>query len=78
METHVLSSTFRDAMAFTHSMGLEYIWIDSLCILQDSDDDWRYESMRMSNVYQNGLFNVAATAASDGKRACFTPETPPK
>ncbi|KAH6894632.1 heterokaryon incompatibility protein-domain-containing protein [Thelonectria olida] len=78
IDTSVLPKTFRDAMNFAHSMDLEYIWIDSLCIIQDSDDDWRYESARMSNVYQNALFNIAATAATNAHEGMFYARDPIK
>ncbi|KAK4207244.1 heterokaryon incompatibility protein-domain-containing protein, partial [Rhypophila decipiens] len=62
-----LCQTFLDAFTVARQLGVGYIWIDSLCILQDSDHDWKYESTEMGRIYQNGLCNIAATAASFGK-----------
>jgi hypothetical protein len=61
-----LDKTFRDAITLVKTLGFRYIWIDSLCIIQDSDDDWQIESSKMDLVYSNALFNIAATAAEDG------------
>jgi hypothetical protein len=47
-------------------MGLRYIWIDSLCIIQDSARDWETESFKMGSIYENGYFTISATASPDG------------
>lgn len=62
-----LPPTFRQAIHFARrlSQSIRYIWIDSLCIIQDDVDDWNYESVQMCNVYRNSFCNLSATAASD-------------
>ncbi|TKA73949.1 hypothetical protein B0A55_05645 [Friedmanniomyces simplex] len=50
-------------------IGCQLIWIDSLCILQDSKEDWLAESATMGDVYKYALFNIAALSTksdSDG------------
>jgi len=69
-----LSKTFLDAILATRNLGVRYLWIDSLCILQDSEADWQAESVQMGCVYQNGLCNLAATASSDGHDGLFQQE----
>lgn len=68
-----LSKTFCDAIATTRRLGLEYIWIDSLCIIQDDDNDWKSESVRMSEVYGRSALNIAATASPNGHGGLFYP-----
>lgn len=63
MET--LSQTFIDSIEFTRSLGVRYIWIDSICILQDSLEDWQAEALQMDKVYRNCICNIAATGSSD-------------
>lgn len=58
-----LSPTFRDAVSITRSFGMQYLWIDSLCIIQDSAEDWKAESMKMSDIYRNAIVTLAATEA---------------
>ncbi|KAH6677171.1 hypothetical protein B0J14DRAFT_475992, partial [Halenospora varia] len=58
-----LSKTFVDAISITRFMGIRFLWIDSLCIIQDSVDDWEIESSLMDYVYENATINIAATAA---------------
>ncbi|CZR67421.1 uncharacterized protein PAC_17320 [Phialocephala subalpina] len=66
-----LTKTFQDAIIITRFMGIEYIWIDSLCIIQDSAEDWERESLLMRDVYTNSYCNIAATHAMDGQKGCF-------
>lgn len=81
-----LSRTFREAVEVTRALGLRYIWIDSLCIVQDDPDDWNREAARMASVYSNGHLTLAATHAADGEGGLFaaTPDvevggkTPPE
>ena len=56
-----LSNTFQDALYVVVELGFEYIWIDSLCIIQDShrNEDWEREAKMMSDIYKNAAFNLA-------------------
>jgi Heterokaryon incompatibility protein (HET) len=68
--------TFIDAVEF--KLGLKYIWIDSICITQDSIADWQKEATQMSEVYKNSYVNITAAAAKDDTGGLFTyrhPET---
>ncbi|PVH82361.1 HET-domain-containing protein [Cadophora sp. DSE1049] len=67
-----LTKTFQDATVITREMGIEYLWIDSLCIIQKDPVDWAKESSIMGDVYANSYCNIAATHAVDGSVACFS------
>lgn len=61
-----LPLTFRDAVRVCSALGYEYIWIDSLCIMQDSREDWHAQSAVMADVYKFAWLNIAAlTSISD-------------
>lgn len=60
-----LPATFRDAISLTRSLNIRYLWIDSVCIIQDDREDWQIESSRMCDVYSNAHLTIAATLASD-------------
>ncbi|KAH7417832.1 heterokaryon incompatibility protein-domain-containing protein [Cadophora sp. MPI-SDFR-AT-0126] len=60
-----LPRTFQDAIVVTRRLGLTYLWIDSLCIIQDSMEDWEKESKEMQNVYANAVINISADSAGD-------------
>ena len=55
-----LSKTFQDAIILTRLMGLRYIWIDSLCIVQDDAIDWQIESSKMAIIYENSYVTISA------------------
>jgi hypothetical protein len=61
-----LSKTFTDAIHMTQALGIRYLWIDSLCIIQDSKEDWESQSILMCDVYMNSHINLAAVAVSKG------------
>jgi Heterokaryon incompatibility protein (HET) len=48
-----LPRTFRDGVEIARRLEQDYLWIDSLCILQDSIQDWEEESQNMGPIYQN-------------------------
>jgi len=66
-----LSLTFQEAISVAFRLGYKYIWIDSLCIVQDDKKDWRHEGSRMSQIYAGAHLTIAATASSDGSGGCF-------
>ncbi|RAL62017.1 hypothetical protein DID88_002506 [Monilinia fructigena] len=53
-------ATLRDAVLITRELGLKYIWIDALCIRQDSKDDWKAEAGRMRDVYAGATITIVA------------------
>ena len=67
-----LTKTFKDATIITREMGIEYLWIDSLCIIQRNAEDWAKESLTMGDVYANSYCNIAATHAVNGTVGCFS------
>ncbi|RDL37703.1 uncharacterized protein BP5553_05136 [Venustampulla echinocandica] len=66
-----LPKTFLDAVIIARHLGIRYVWIDSLCIMQEDQDDWARESGRMADVYSNAYLVVAANHARDGSEGCF-------
>ncbi|KAL2194453.1 heterokaryon incompatibility protein-domain-containing protein [Corynascus similis CBS 632.67] len=66
-----LPKTYRDAIHAAWELGFRYLWIDSLCIIQDSAEDWARESAMMSQVYRGASLNIAATSSKDGTVGCF-------
>lgn len=67
-----LQPVFQDAVMITHDLGFSYIWIDSMCIVQDSEEDWVRESATMHHVYGNSSCNLAATGFADGRTGLLT------
>jgi len=68
-----LPKTYQHAFLVTFSLGLRFIWIDSLCIVQDDDEDWKAQASVMRSVYKGACCNIAATWAANGDGGCFIP-----
>ncbi|KAF4975744.1 hypothetical protein FZEAL_7521 [Fusarium zealandicum] len=66
--------TFGDAVLIARRLGLRYIWIDSLCIIQNSAEDWQIESSKMADIYHNSFVTIAAVSSPDSRGGCFSPE----
>ncbi|KAH8656012.1 heterokaryon incompatibility protein-domain-containing protein [Tricladium varicosporioides] len=66
-----LPETFKDAILITRRLGYQYIWIDSLCIIQDSLQDWESESKKMAMIYQNAAATICADAADGDHQGIF-------
>lgn len=58
-----LPKTFQDAVRITRGLGVRYLWIDSLCIIQDDSDDWKNESTLMEQVFSSAYCTLAASCA---------------
>lgn len=71
-----LPNTFRDAMCIANHFGIQYLWIDRLCIYQDTPEDWRREAGTMRDVYRNSLFCISALGAEDDEGGCFFSRDP--
>ncbi|KAK2605661.1 hypothetical protein N8I77_008484 [Diaporthe amygdali] len=67
-----LQETYIDAIELTRKLGIHYIWIDTLCIIQNSPGDWKTESSKMHEYYGNCFLCIAATSAADHDGGCRT------
>lgn len=67
-----IPQTFRHAAIFSRKLGLEYLWIDSMCIIQDSERDWQNESTQMYAVYSNADITLAALHSNDSHGGLFS------
>ncbi|KAK0645518.1 heterokaryon incompatibility protein-domain-containing protein [Cercophora newfieldiana] len=55
-----LPNAIQDAAAVCQGLNLRYLWVDSLCIIQNDPEDWKRESGRMHDVYSNSYITIAA------------------
>ncbi|KAK7720263.1 hypothetical protein SLS63_009935 [Diaporthe eres] len=69
-----LAANFQDTVKIVRELGLRYLWIDSLCILQDSALDWQVESANMAAVYQNAAVTIYASTSPGSKHGIFPRE----
>lgn len=66
-----LPKTFRDAVNVVRDIGLQYLWIDSLCILQDNEKEWEEEAGKMGSIYEMATLTIAASGAHDSTEGCY-------
>ena len=71
-----LPKTFQDVVELAQVIGIRYVWIDSLCIIQDDPQDWYHEAERMGDVYRNAALVVAASGARDSSEGLFITDRP--
>ncbi|KAK1506762.1 hypothetical protein CTAM01_03094 [Colletotrichum tamarilloi] len=71
-----LPKTFRDTITLAHHFNIRHIWVNSLCILQDSPLDWKKESSRMHHVYSNSTCNIVAAHSEGPDGGLFTARDP--
>ncbi|KAF1846309.1 HET-domain-containing protein, partial [Cucurbitaria berberidis CBS 394.84] len=60
-----LTTLFKETCWLAMKLGIRYIWIDSICIVQDDTDDWAKESVRMAEYYQHAWLTIVATNTSE-------------
>ncbi|KAF2846587.1 HET-domain-containing protein, partial [Plenodomus tracheiphilus IPT5] len=53
---------FQEMIQICWAIGIEYLWIDAICIIQDSPEDWELESAVMGTIYANARLTLAVTA----------------
>lgn len=73
-----LPRTFQDAVSVTRRLGLDFLWIDSLCIIQDDARDWQQQSANMATIYQNAFITLAATNSDGPEGGLYTREDNPR
>ncbi|VUC32975.1 unnamed protein product [Clonostachys rosea] len=66
-----MPKTFQDAVTIARHLQIRYLWIDSLCIIQDDQDDWAREASRMKDVYSGAHLVIAADRSRDCTEGCF-------
>ncbi|KAF1828321.1 hypothetical protein BDW02DRAFT_484805, partial [Decorospora gaudefroyi] len=62
---------FQDAVQICRRLGVSYLWIDSLCIIQDDREDWLEQAKQMGDIYENAITTIAATSSSRSSQGIF-------
>jgi hypothetical protein len=70
-----LPKTFQDAVTISRMLNVRYLWIDSLCIVQDDVQDWEEQSAVMGDIYSQSYLTIAAAASKDSSGGCFLPRS---
>ncbi|KAE8315424.1 HET-domain-containing protein [Aspergillus transmontanensis] len=73
LDEETLPSTVRDAIAITHTLSIPYLWVDALCIIQDSEEDKAREITRMKDIYASSTLTIVAAAAESASKGFLYP-----
>lgn len=66
-----LPRTFREAIHATHKLGLPFLWIDGLCIVQDTPGELSHQISIMDSIYQNAVLTISAQGAPSAHHGLF-------
>jgi hypothetical protein len=72
----LLPGTVRDSVVVARKLGFRYLWVDALCIIQDSAEDWTEHSVLMAEIYRDASLNIAADCAMDAADGFLKPRNP--
>ena len=67
-----LAQTHQDAIRTTLALGIAYLWIDALCIVQDDPFDWAAEARKMDSIYSNSTLTLRANESSTSAGGLFS------
>jgi hypothetical protein len=74
---NTLPMSFKDAVTVTKALGIRYLWIDAICIIQDDHSDWIKQAPLMGKIYNNAYCTIAAHSAQDSLDGFLESETAP-
>ncbi|ROW17088.1 hypothetical protein VPNG_01025 [Cytospora leucostoma] len=69
-----LPALFAHAVKVTRGLGIRYLWIDALCIIQEDAEDWHREAACMSDIYWNTTCRVAVNDSKSPLEGFFPPK----
>ena len=78
VDIKTLPKTFTDAIVVCQHLGIRFLWIDSICIIQDDKSDWQTQSERMRDIYSNAALTMSAATGEDSHSGLFFDRDPRK
>lgn len=71
MQRSDLPQTLQDSITISEKLGIQHLWIDALCIIQDSEDDWAVEAAKMGGIYLGSIVTIVPATSSSSGHGCF-------
>jgi hypothetical protein len=71
MDLENMPQTFKDAISTTRSLGIDYLWIDALCMLQKDAEEWLREAPLMHEVYGNATLSLTAVSSMNNEQGLY-------
>ncbi|PQE04863.1 HET domain-containing protein [Rutstroemia sp. NJR-2017a BBW] len=76
VDIHTLPKTFIDSILLCKHLGVNYIWIDAMCIIQGDANDWNEQAPQMGDIYSNAIFTIAAATGDNSQSGLFVDRDP--
>ncbi|KAI9705771.1 MAG: hypothetical protein M1820_005019 [Bogoriella megaspora] len=76
IDIETLPPLFRDVISIARRFEINYLWIDSLCIVQNDENDWQTQFPLMASTYEGAQLVIAAASAADCYRSLFPAQRP--
>lgn len=71
-----LPESFQNAILIFRALGVRYVWVDSLCIVQDNEADWQAQSAQIDSIFANSCITIAVADDGSCTPGCFLSEPP--
>lgn len=78
LASHLLAPTICDAINLTKAFGKTYLWVDALCIIQDSMEDKALWVSQMDSIYEHAALTIVAAASQDASHDAGLPGVNPR
>ena len=75
LHLQISAPSFQDAVTVTRSLGFQYLWLDTLCIIQDDKEDCLKELENMGDIYNNAFVTIAAASAAHSSQGFLLPRS---
>jgi len=75
IQVEKLPQTIKDAFDLTKRLGLNYLWVDAICIVQGVKEEWEEESQKMGHIYSNAKIVLSAMSSASVTDGMFTTRT---
>jgi len=69
----ISEESIQDAITISRGLGIQYLWIDRLCIFQDRESDWLEQSSQMSYIYGHSTVTIASVDTEDASQSFLRP-----
>ena len=76
MDEAIIPQTFEDVIWLSRRLGIEHVWIDAICIMQNDPTDWEEQSSKMAQIYRDSYLTVCASNAASVHHGFLAPRPP--
>lgn len=69
LSMNMLPNTVADTIWLCYKLGIRFLWVDRLCILQDDLNDWSKEASRMCEVYSRSALTISVPICQESSES---------